>query len=345
MDTAVVKFGGTSLSTHENRALAISHIVKLRSGVRNTVAVVSAMGRKGAPYATDTLLSLINGENQATKDLLLSCGETISACVFADDLEKSGIQATAMTGARAGIVTDGAFGCAEIIDMDISSVNAAFREGRMPVITGFQGVSERGEVTTLGRGGSDTSAVVIGGFLNAENVYIFTDVPGIAAIDPRIEKNAPFLDEADFESIRLLAVWGAGVIHPRAVAAAQKYGADVWVRSTFDESPGTKLTKNARMRPGPVGVARLSGYGLSENRDGEETAAREGEVQFSLRPDANRALLTAVFYGMSEDEIKSMMGNNAAEARTFYSERCAHVLVDADKSEDTARGIYERLFG
>ena len=348
MDTVVVKFGGTSLASQESRAQAISHIEALRTEQSEVVVVVSAMGRKGSPYATDTLLSLVHDNNTAPaiQDLLMSCGETISACVFANTLTQYGIRAVAMTGAQAGIVTDSTFGRADIFDIDTTRVKTALYEGKMPVITGFQGVNVRGEITTLGRGGSDTSAVTIGGFLKAKDIYIFTDVPGIAITDPRIVPAAPFLEEVGLRQMHALARWGAGVIHPRAVAAAERHGVNVWVRSTFDKQPGTKLSKNARMRPGPVGIALLRGYDVTQCGQEDDLIVYEGKRRLAVRtaPGSGYSLLTVVFNGWNTQEMLASMGETVKSARCFYSESCVHVLAVADEAVSVAQELYARLF-
>lgn len=344
MDTVVVKFGGTSVATDESRSQAVAHVAKLQSIPARVVAVVSAMGRRGSPYATDTLLSLLSGgSNPAVRDLLMSCGETISACVFADALEQNGIKSAALTGVQAGILTDSAFGRAEIFDMNTLRIWSALQEGRVPVITGFQGANVSGEVTTLGRGGSDTSAVAIGGFLRAKEVIIYTDVPGVAVMDPRIVPEAPFFNEISPKPMRLLAFWGAGVVHPRAVNAADKFGMDVWVRSTFDEKAGTLITERANMKPGPVGIACLRNCAIEVGGQGERTVFEEGNP-FSTRSGGTYTLLTVVFSGWEHDRIKDIIHPLLKDFRCFFSNNCAHVLTEADEANKIARDLYGMLF-
>lgn len=262
MQTIVMKFGGTSVADEHARGCAIQRIMSIQAQGYGVVAVVSAMGRKGAPYATDTLLGLIRPADLSsprTRDLIMSCGETISACVFADSLEDAGIPAMPMNGVSAGIRTDGVYGAAEIIHVDAARINAAVESGVVPVITGFQGMSDTGDITTLGRGGSDTSAVVIGGLLGAEAVYIYTDVPGIAQADPRIVQQARFLGEVDSQDMLCLAENGAGVIHPRAVAAGERFHIPVRVCSVFDGTAGTLIRPLAEKRAGLVGIALRAG--------------------------------------------------------------------------------------
>lgn len=283
MEIIVVKFGGTSVADERARAAAIGQIKNILKEGYGVVAVVSAMGRKGAPYATDTLLSLVRpaGESSPrTRDLLMTCGETISACVFADSLEQEGVKAMPMNGMTAGIKTDGVYNAAEITGMDTGRVIKAVEEGYVPVITGFQGISENCDMTTLGRGGSDTSAVAIGGYLGARGVYIYTDVPGIAETDPRIVKEARFLKEVDAEDMLTLAENGAGIIHPRAVRTGVGFGVPVWVRSTFDSDPGTAIV---HLDPKPAG---LVGLALKKGLPGEEPMAAVTVVAHPVTEEA-----------------------------------------------------------
>lgn len=254
---AVVKFGGTSLASEQAQACAIARIEEYRERGFAVAAIVSAMGRMGAPYATDTLLSLVRGAETLpeTRDLLMSCGETICACVFADALCRAGVPAVPFNGMSAGIQTDGAHLFAEITGMDTRPVREAFGAGSVAVITGFQGVSPRGMVTTLGRGGSDTSAVCVAGYLDAAETVIYTDVPGVAQCDPRIVLEARFLDEIDFDDMLALAQLGAGVVHPRAVEAGRRFDLPIWVRSTFTSEPGTRIWAMPEKPRGFVGLA------------------------------------------------------------------------------------------
>lgn len=290
----VMKFGGTSVAEAEGRAAAIRRIRRVQDEGCAAVVVVSAMGRRGQPYATDTLLSLAPEGDAAGRDLLMSCGETISACVMASDLLEHGVRAVPMSGADARIRTDGTFGRAEITGMDVSAVAALLEEDAVPVITGFQGLGPDGRVTTLGRGGSDTSAVEIAGYLGAREALIFTDVPGVAVCDPRVVPEAPYLQRLDSRDIGLLAEYGAKVIHPRAVAAGQKHRVPIRVLSTFDERPGTEICELPDPPRGLVGIAMLRscrigpgpGLPLGDGRDISEGGSMAVvTVLFRPRPD------------------------------------------------------------
>jgi len=246
MRIIVQKFGGTSLVTPEARKRAAEHCQRaLEKGVR-LVVVVSAMGRSGDPYATDTLINLARQVYRDTApremDLLASCGEIISAVIFTNTLKGLQIDALALSGGQAGLITDENFGDARIIRVQPDHVLRHLKEGKVVVVAGFQGVTENGDITTLGRGGSDTTAVALGAALRAELVEIYTDVDGIKTADPRIVPEARTLAGATYEEICQLAYEGAKVIHPRAVEIAKRFNLPVRIKSTFSDQPGTLLS-------------------------------------------------------------------------------------------------------
>jgi aspartate kinase len=243
MRILVQKFGGTSLSTPEARQHVIRHIRKALSLGYKLVVVVSAMGRKGDPYATDTLLDLVrqNGDSLPARerDLLMCCGETISAATLCSSLNAEGIPSTVLTGGQAGILTSDDFGNAHILTIHPSRIHDVLEQGKVAVVTGFQGKTANDDATTLGRGGSDTSATALGVALKAEIVDIFTDVGGILTADPRLVENARLLPQVSFSEIVNMAHNGAKVIHPRAVEVAMQANLPIRVRSTFEEDEGT----------------------------------------------------------------------------------------------------------
>ncbi|NLS45801.1 MAG: aspartate kinase, partial [Firmicutes bacterium] len=245
MALIVQKFGGTSVKSPENRKAVLNHILKAKEKGNDVVVVVSAMGRLGDPYATDTLIELLKAQGgklcSKKKDLIMSCGEIISAAVMASYIEAQGVKAEAMTGFQAGILTTADFGNADILEVDPAPITEKLKEGKVVVVAGFQGRTENNEITTLGRGGSDTTAVVLGGYLKADEVEIYTDVPGIAVTDPRIIPEAPFIPNISFDEVIKMAESGAKVIHPRAVKAAKAFNMPLRIKSTFDESDGTLI--------------------------------------------------------------------------------------------------------
>lgn len=219
---AVLKFGGTSVADRAQRALAVDRIVAAIDEGFAPVAVVSAMGRAPSPYATDSLLALLEGApGTAAADVLLSTGELIAAAVVADALVQRGIAARALTGAQAGIRTDDRHGDAEIVQVDPQPLQALIDAHIVPVVAGFQGANAHGVVTTLGRGGTDLSAVAIGAALGAR-VDIYTDVDGAMTADPRRIPEAQRIERASFEEMAELATHGAKVMHHKAAEYAHR---------------------------------------------------------------------------------------------------------------------------
>lgn len=244
MAILIQKFGGTSLSDRERRERVLYHIRKGSEAGYQIVVVLSAMGRKGDPYATDTLLSLLDGGEvpDREKDLLMSTGEMISSAVMSSLLWKEGLPNTVLTGGQAGIITNERFGNALITELKPERIKQELSEGKIVVVPGFQGSSPEGEITTLGRGGSDTTATALGVALGAEYVDIFTDVEGIMTADPRIVNEARPIDVMTYTEVANLAHLGAKVIHPRAVEIAMQKNVPIRVRSTLGEGEGTLIT-------------------------------------------------------------------------------------------------------
>lgn len=248
MRILVQKFGGTSLSDAQARFYAIGHIKRALADSYNLVVVVSAMGRKGEPYATDSLLELIRHNGNCLpareKDLLLHCGELISSAVMCSLLEADNVPTVVLTGAQAGIRTNDRFGDARIESIQPARIVQALSEGKVVIVPGFQGETTQGDVTTLGRGGSDTTATALGSALRAERVDIFTDVDGIYTADPRIVHKAKPIDRVTYAEICNMAYQGAKVIHPRAVEIAMEANVPIRVRSTFSDNEGTLVAKS-----------------------------------------------------------------------------------------------------
>lgn len=270
MKVVVQKFGGTSVRDENSRSQAIKHIQLALGDGYKVVVVVSAMGRLPDAYATDALLELVDYPNHAISnreyDLLLSCGEVLSAVVFSNQLKKSGILSTALTGVQAGFLTTDDFTQAKIIEMDTTRLKEELTEVDVVVVTGFQGQTRTGDITTLGRGGSDTSAAALGASLNAEYVDIFTDVDGIKTADPRIVPGARTLDVVTYSEIVNLAYQGAKVVHPRAVEIAMQAKVPLRVRSTASSDVGTLVTGSINQNLGRdindrliTGIAHIAG--------------------------------------------------------------------------------------
>ncbi len=322
----VQKFGGTSVATPEGRAALCARVRLALEAGRAPVVVVSAMGRKGAPYATDTLLSLIADFDPSPRevDLLAACGEVVSAVVVAHELRAEGVPATAMTGADAGVLTDDCFGDASVLRVDPRALTAALEAGMVPVVTGFQGVTSSGQTTTLGRGGSDTSACAIGAALGALAVEIHTDVEGVMTADPRACDGVKVLDAIQYEELFQMARTGAKVMHAPAAETAMAAGVPVWVRSASGDSPGTLVTDAEHMLAGRAGrVATAVSHAEGVARATVTLPAGEGRT----------ASLTAVFREMAGAGVSldmfTPLGN--ALAFSFDGTRLADVrgILDA----------------
>ncbi len=264
MKILIQKFGGTSVSTEDRRRLVVDKIMKAKEEGYSPVVVVSAMGRKGQPYATDTLLSLVSrefkDENPLAADLLMSCGEIISTVIMCDDLKENGITGVPLTGGQAGIVTDSKYNNATIVKVNPDRIMNLLNEDKVPVIAGFQGISESGYVTTLGRGGSDTTASLLGVALHADEIQIYTDVDGIMTADPRIVDDASLIEEISYNEVFQLADEGAKVIHPRAVEIAMKANIPLVIKNTMSDCSGTVISSFRRQNPDNViiGITAMS---------------------------------------------------------------------------------------
>ncbi|MCY4532919.1 MAG: aspartate kinase [Gammaproteobacteria bacterium] len=243
MSIIVQKFGGTSVASVTH----IEHVARLIMAARNAgdqvAVVVSAMGDQ-----TDRLDSLANEvdfnkpASRREVDVLLSTGEQITIAVLAMTLMKFGCAARSFTGAQAGILTNSSHTRARIQQIDTGALQNSIDDGEVPVIAGFQGVDEFGNITTFGRGGSDTTAVALAVVLKARECQIFTDVKGVYTTDPRVVDSARCMDQVTFEEMLELASLGSNVLHSRAVAFAGKYQMPLRVLSTFDDTPGTLIT-------------------------------------------------------------------------------------------------------
>lgn len=260
MGIIIQKFGGTSLSTPDQRERVCKAIQRERHKGNNVLVVVSAMGRVEEPYATDTLIRLVKEDNlnpsRRELDMLLSCGEIISGVVLTNKLQSQGEQAVFLNGIQAGIKTTADHGDARIVAIDTSVIKSYLAEDYVVVVAGFQGVSENGEITTLGRGGSDVTASALGVALGADVIDIYTDVEGIMTADPRIVKNARLLDAVTYNEICQLAREGAKVIHPRAVEIAMESNIPLRVRSTFSDGIGTLVGNHGEFNGKSVRIKR-----------------------------------------------------------------------------------------
>ena len=239
METLVLKFGGTSLGS-TNRISAVADIVKNASKEAFPVVVVSAMSGE-----TDRLINLAHSfgsdPNKREFDALISTGEKVSASLLSIALNQVGLKARSLSAAQVGMKTTAQFSRAKILDLNNDIIFTTIRDGYIPIITGFQGITDEGDTTTLGRGGSDTTAVAIAASIKAKRCDIYTDVDGIYTTDPRIVPEAKKLDSITMEEMLELAGQGAKVIQIRAVEFANKYQVPVRVLSSFEPGSGTLI--------------------------------------------------------------------------------------------------------
>lgn len=324
----VQKFGGTSVSTPEAREAAFGHIRRALDEGYALVVVVSAMGRRGDPYATDTLLGLIAPFGlfvaARERDLLMSCGEVISAAVMASLLQSRGIPAVALTGEQAGIATNGEYGNARITKVMTDRLKSHLANGKVAVVAGFQGAAADGEVATLGRGGSDTSATALGAALGAEYVDIFTDVDGVLTADPRIVTDAKPLPHVTYAEICNMANNGAKVIHPRAVEIAMEAGVPVRIRSTFSEGGGTLVAAPSALSAGGVKERLITG--IAHSQEVAQIRVSANGEQHDLQLQVFRVMAK---HGISVDLINV----NPSEVAYTVSD------ADADRAVELLRGL------
>ncbi|PZN12059.1 MAG: aspartate kinase [Bacillota bacterium] len=244
----VWKFGGSSVATPERIRHVARRIAAARQEGRNLVVVVSAMGD-----TTDDLIALareLHPEPPTREmDALLATGEQASAALVAMALDALGHPAQSFTGWQAGILTEGPHGTARIRAVAVERLREVLDQGRIPVVAGFQGITEGGDVTTLGRGGSDTTAVALAAALGAERCEIFSDVEGVFTADPRVVPDARLLPVISYDEMMELARLGAQVLHHRAVICAQQHGLVIHARSTFSDHPGTRVVPLGTIEP------------------------------------------------------------------------------------------------
>lgn len=246
MKIIIQKFGGTSVATPKRRELMVDKIIAAKENGYSPVVVVSAIGRKGDPYSTDTLISLIKDYNpqidKRNHDLLLSCGEIISSVIAAETINTRGYKTYPLTGGQAGIITNDSYGNADVLNVETERIIDLLSQGIIPVVAGFQGRTQNGDITTLGRGASDTTAAILGEALKACAIEIYTDVDGIMTADPRIVPEARVIDKMSYNEVFQFADQGAKVIHPRAVEYAMRGNVPLLIKNTMSDAPGTIIT-------------------------------------------------------------------------------------------------------
>jgi aspartate kinase len=261
MDLVVCKFGGTSLATLEHIRAMAERVIEIQRDGRGVVAVLSAMGD-----STDQLVKLAHEMTPLPPareaDALVSLGESVSCTLAALAVREAGGRAVSLTGAQAGVHTDDTHGGARLFDIDPERVLEAVGDGNIAFVTGFQGVAPNGDVTTLGRGGSDASAVALAAALGVDECHIFTDVAGVFTADPRVVEGARRLEALSHEEMLVFAAAGAMIVQPRAAELALGHKIDIHVRSAFIAGDGTWIRKGEDMLE-PSGITGVAHHNRS----------------------------------------------------------------------------------
>lgn len=238
MGIVVLKFGGTSVADKDKLLNVCKHIIKEYEANNKVVVVVSAQGR-----TTDMLVleekEISNTPDKREHDVLLSTGEQITISKLAINLKELGYDAISYTGWQVPIITDDNYGNANIVEINTDKILNQLESNRVVIVAGFQGITRTGDITTLGRGGSDTTAVALASYLKAEKLYIYTDVDGVYSEDPNINKNAIKYDSISYDKMMEMAKNGARVLHTKCVEMAKKNNISIIVKSTFVENEGT----------------------------------------------------------------------------------------------------------
>lgn len=321
MKILIQKFGGTSVSTPERRAIVISKVVSARENGFNPIVVVSAMGRRNDPYSTDTLLSLVGGPdtslNKRDLDILMCCGELISTAVMAQEFSSRGYKAMALTGGNAGIITDDNYGSAAILKVNGDKLKSLLSQDIIPIVAGFQGVTAEGDLTTIGRGGSDVTASVLGSALKAECVETYTDVDGVMTADPRIVPDAQLIDQISYNVAFQLADEGAKVVHPRAVEYAMRSGVPLVVKNIMSNSKGTIVSSDNLILTRPLTAI----------------TSLKGRTQFTIKTE-NWSYEKDALTLLSENSISIDLINIFPDKDIFTVDS-----MDSDKTEEILRSV------
>lgn len=256
----VQKYGGTSVADVERIQNVARRVVKTRKSGNDVVVVVSALGDT-TDKLIDLALKITSQPSERELDMLISTGEQVSVALLAMAIHKLGEDAISFTGAQVGITTDSSFTKARIIDINAKRIVEELKKKKIVIVAGFQGVSMNQDITTLGRGGSNLTAVAIAKVLNALFCEMYTDVEGVFTADPRIVKNARKLDRVSYEEMFELASLGAQVLQPRSIEFAMKFGVPIHVRSSFSDKEGTIISKEVKAMEDIV----VSGVALNKN--------------------------------------------------------------------------------
>jgi len=336
MSIIVHKYGGTSVGTPEKIKNVAQRVKKVRDQGHEVVVVVSAMG-----HSTDELIDLMHkiAENPDPReyDMLVSTGEQVAAALLAMALQNSGCPAISLTGGQAGVVTEDIYKKARIKEVRLERIRKEIKLGKVVVITGFQGIDSKGDIITIGRGGSDTSAVAVAAALKADICDIYTDVDGVFTADPRIVPDARKLRYVSYEEMLELASLGAQVLHPRSVECASIYNIVIHLRSSTKEEDGTYIMSPARIAK-EVGEMEkneaVRGIALDEN------IAKVGILKIPDKPGTAAKLFSAL---ASEKINVDMIVQSIHSAGTQADMAFTVERMDIKKAMEVAEKIAKEL--
>jgi aspartate kinase len=333
MALIVQKYGGSSVANGELIKSVARRIAKVKDEGNQVVVVVSAMGD-----TTDELIELAHQVSERPDDreldLLLSTGELVSGTLLAMALKSLGHNAVSLTGAQAGIQTDSSYSRARILRVDPKRITRELDRGNIVIVAGFQGVTGDMDITTLGRGGSDTTAVALAASLGAEICQIYTDVEGVYTADPRLVPEARKLKEIGYEEMLELASYGAKVMHPRAVELGELYNMPILVASSFSNSGGTVICKEASMEVRnkvrgiayDANVAKLTVIGVPD-RPGIAAAIFDPLARANISVDtivqnASVENITDLTFTVARDDLITAMSIVEPVAKDIGAKRC-----------------------
>lgn len=302
MRIIVQKFGGSSVADAERVRNVARRVVRTREAGFAPVVVVSAQGD-----TTDHLLEkareITDRPSGRELDMLLSTGEQMSMALLAMAVQALGCQAVSLTGAQVGIRTDDAHTKAKIVDIDSNRIRTELEKGNIVIVAGFQGVTPGDDITTLGRGGSDTTAVALAAALRAEACEIYTDVNGVFSADPRIAPAAHKLNEVSYDEMLELASLGARVLHLRCIEIAKKFGVPLHVRSSFNDRPGTIVAEEGRGQ-GADKADKKEASGVEKGRVVTGIAHTTDVVKVAIKGVPDRPGIAARLFGaLAEREV------------------------------------------
>ena len=330
MGLIVQKFGGSSVADAEGMKRVAARIVATKKAGNQVVVVVSAMGD-----TTDELIDLANAVTPIPQgrelDMLLTAGERISMAILAMAINNLGFEALSFTGSQAGVITDSVHGKARIIDVTPGRIREAIDSGAIAIVAGFQGISQdTKDITTLGRGGSDTTAVALAAALDADVCEIYTDVDGVFSADPRVVPNARKLKTVTYEEMLELAAAGAKVLHLRCVEYARRFNLPIHVRSSFSPNEGTWVVEN-HPEGGTMEQAIISGVAHDKS---------EAKVTIVGVPDRT-GIAARIFQAIADNDINvDMIVQNVSAAATGLTDISFTVSkTEGQKATDVLKRI------